>query len=83
MTSDPYRTAAMLRQKYLCKPGESLGVVTYCGDDPELKGCSAIARKCGQERFIEVQFTPLHLPKELTHGWTKFAEEDFDRVLDD
>jgi hypothetical protein len=61
----------------------NLEIVTYCGDDPELKGCNAIARKCGQEGFIEVQFTPLHLPKELTHGWTKFAEGDFENVLDD
>jgi hypothetical protein len=55
-------------------------VMRYCGSRTDLVGCTALVRMSKMEGFVEIQFTPLHLPPELTHGWTEYLKEDFEDV---
>ena len=49
---------------------------TYIGPDPYLKGETALVQKGDAPGEIKVQFDDIvGLPKELTHGWTKYPEE--------
>jgi hypothetical protein len=52
---------------------------TYIGGDERLRGKTALIRRREPGGVLQAQFDDvLTLPKEFTHGWTPFADGEFD-----
>lgn len=58
---------------------------TYIGNDPILKGKTALIRDDleSSTRGVLVQFDDLTLPQQYTHGWVSFYSYEFEYDKED